>query len=106
MAETRMLTDHDEIREWTAARMGAPVMHPAVPSVGKEEPVLEIAFGQHAYQEQDEGYDRPPTGGNLQIVEWSEWFEEFDRRGLGLVVAEEELGRVDSFHEIVTRGED
>lgn len=106
MAETKTVTDHDEIRTWAAARMGVPAIRPAIPSIGKGAPVLEIVFDQRAYQDQDEGYDRSPTSGDIELVEWGEWFEEFDRRRLALVIADEEPGRLDSFHEIIARARD
>ncbi|MCB1425239.1 MAG: hypothetical protein R3D65_03905 [Zhengella sp.] len=104
MAETRMLTRHGEIRDWAAARAGMPAMVPAVPSAGQMSPVLRIMFDQQAYTEVDEAHDRPQAVGDVEIVEWSEWFDEFDRQNLGLVVAEDQPGQIDSFHELVVRG--
>lgn len=103
MAETRMLTDRDEIRDWAAARSGAPAIRDAMPSVGQGEPLLTLVFDQHAYQDQDQGWDRAPGMGDLQIVEWDDWFKAFEEHQLGLVVGEEVAGRRDSFFEIVRR---
>ena len=103
MPDTRMLTDRDEIRDWAAARAGAPALRPAAPSIASDEPVLRIEFGQHAYQDQDNGADRPPTQGGLELVSWDDWFRIFEERGLALVVAEERPGVIDQFHEIVAR---
>lgn len=100
---TRMLTDHDEIRDWAAARAGAPAISEASPSVGGDDPILSIAFGQIAYQDQDNGADHSTAIGGRELVEWSEWFRLFDERGLGLVVSEDVPGRRDSFYEIVAR---
>ena len=103
MAETRMLTGHDEIRDWAAARMGAPAIRQVSAAIGNNEPFLLIVFDQRAYEDQDQGQDRPTDLGAPEIVEWDEWFEIFDRRDLGLVVAKDVPGVRESFHEIVAR---
>lgn len=100
MAETRTLTDHDEIRDWAAARAGKPVISDPAPGMDEGRPVLRIAFGQHAYRDTDEGADH--IGGN-QIVEWDDWFEEFEKRELALVVSVDVPGQRDEFHEIIRR---
>jgi hypothetical protein len=103
MADTRTLTDHEAIREWAAARMGAPAMRPAEPAIGIDEPVLTLLFDQQAYEDQDRGADRPPTMGDLEMVEWDDWFEVFDRHRLALVVNEDRDGVRENFYEIVVR---
>jgi hypothetical protein len=103
MAETRVITDHQEIREWAAARMGAPAIRPEAPSIGNDDPFLMLVFDQQAYEDQDQGYDRPTDLGRPEIVEWDEWFAEFDKRGLALVVSAEIAGLRESFHEIIAR---
>ncbi|UUP17482.1 hypothetical protein [Nitratireductor thuwali] len=100
MADTKTLTDHDDIRNWAAARAGKPALADPAPGMPGEEPVLLIAFGQQAYMDTDEGAD--PIGG-LQLVEWDEWFRLFDERELALVVSEDVPGQRDEFHEIVRR---
>ncbi|MER9301903.1 hypothetical protein NKI73_03180 [Mesorhizobium sp. M0496] len=97
------LVDHEAIRNWAAARAGFPALVPAEPSIADKEPSLVILFGQHAYQDQDQGADRPPTMGGPEQVEWEEWFEIFDARGLALVVADDRPGVREQFHELVAR---
>lgn len=103
MASTITLTDHEEIRDWAAARMGSPAIAEASPSVGGDDPILSIVFDQASYQDQDRGPDAAVALGGREIVEWDEWFKIFEEKGLALVVTEEEPGRKDSFHEIVAR---
>ena len=103
MAETRLLTGREEIRDWAAARMGAPAIRLASPAIENTEPVMMIVFDQRAYEDQDQGYDRPTDLGAPEIVEWDEWFELFDKRNLALVVAKDVPGVRENFHEIVAR---
>jgi hypothetical protein len=103
MADTRILTGREEIRDWAAARMGFPAIKQPVPSIAADEPVLSLVFDQHAYEDQDQGYDRPQSMGDLQQVEWDEWFDMFEERKLALVVAEEQDGVRENSYEIVAR---
>ncbi|MDN2565360.1 hypothetical protein N1F89_03930 [Aquibium sp. A9E412] len=105
MTETRMLTDHEEIRTWAAARGGAPAVREPHPAHAGDAPTLLLVFGQQAYQDQDVGHDRADTVAGPQLVEWDEWLAIFDRRRLGLVVAAETPGQRYEFHEIVARGD-
>lgn len=99
--ETVTLTDHDEIRNWAAARMGAPAMSDISPEGGMQ-PMLIFVFDQVAYADQDQP-ERPPNAGGVDLVEWDEWFKVFDERELAVVVAEDTPGVRDSFYEIVRR---
>lgn len=101
MAETIELTSHEAIRDWAASRMGAPAIIDASAEAGTQ-PVLRIVFDQIAYQDQDRA-ERPPNAGGFELVEWDEWFSLFDKAQLALMVAPEQPGRKDSFHEIVRR---
>lgn len=101
MAETVTLTNHDEIRDWAAARMGAPAIVDVSASSGTQ-PMLMIAFDQIAYQDQDRA-ERAQTAGGRELVEWSEWFEVFDREDLALVVAADRPGVRDSWHQLTKR---
>jgi hypothetical protein len=101
MADTVMLTDHEAIRDWAAARMGAP----AIVDVSAEsgiQPVLRLVFDQAAYEDQDRP-ERPQNAGGVELVEWGEWFRIFDERQLALIVGKDVPGQRDSFHEIVRR---
>lgn len=101
MTETRALTDHDEIRDWVAARAGIPAMQEADPSVHNAS-VLRLVFGQHAYQDQDQP-ERPGTTGGLDLIDWDEWFTLFDERQLALVVSKEVPGQRNQFHDLIRR---
>lgn len=101
MVDTVMLTDHEAIRDWAAARAGFPAIVDTSPAGGVQ-PMLRLVFGEHVYEDQDRP-DRPPNAGGYDLVEWDEWFKVFDREKLGLVVPKDQPGVRDSFHEIVRR---
>jgi len=103
MVDTVTLTGHEEIRDWAAGRAGFPAIVDVSPAGGTQ-PMLRIVFGQHAYQDQDSA-DRPQNAGGIELVEWDEWLKLFDEQQLALVVARDEPGRRDSFHEIVRRAD-
>lgn len=101
MVDTVLITDHQEIRDWAAARAGFPAVVDISPAGGTQ-PMLRLVFGQHAYEDQDRA-DRPVNAGGYDLVEWDEWFKLFDEHKLALVVAKDIPGVRDSFHEIVRR---
>ncbi|HWK64712.1 MAG TPA: hypothetical protein VNS34_07210 [Rhizobiaceae bacterium] len=101
MARTVTLTDHEEIRDWAAARMGSPAIVDVSAEAGTQ-PMLRIVFDQAAYQDQDRP-ERPPNTGGVELVEWNEWFEIFDKNQLALVVAIDQPGTRENFHEIIRR---
>jgi hypothetical protein len=103
MTETKLLTTRGDIRDWAAARSGIPAIRDAAELVGISEPELMIQFGQHAYEDDDQGADRPDEMGRPRMVEWDEWFDLFEERKLGLVVAVDVPGQRDEFHEIIRR---
>jgi hypothetical protein len=96
----KVLTKHDEIREWAEARAGFPMLED-VPDGTEVRSLLEITFGQHALNaDSNEGPDRP---GGFQLVSWDDWFAEFDRQQLALRVPDEGPGRLDNDFEFVGR---
>ncbi len=101
MAETILLTDHEAIRDWAAARSGFPAIVDVSPAGGTQ-PMVRLVFDQHAYQDQDRA-ERAANAGGYELVEWSEWFKVFDERKLALAVPKDVPGLRDSFHEIVRR---
>jgi len=101
MAETITLTDHDDVRDWAAGRSGFPAVVDVSAQSGTQ-PLLRIVFDQQAYQDVDRA-ERPPNAGGYELVEWSDWFKLFDEQELALVVAREQPGRRDSWHQIVKR---
>lgn len=103
MSDTVTLTDHDAIRDWAAARMGAPVVIDVSPEAGTQA-MLRIVFDQAAYQDQDRA-ERAQNSGGFEFVEWSEWLELFDKAELAMIVAAERPGIRDSWHQFVRRDE-
>lgn len=103
MSDTVTLTDHDSIRDWAAARMGAPVVVDVSPEGGTQA-MLRIVFDQAAYQDQDRA-ERAQNAGGFEFVEWSEWFDLFDKADLAMIVAAERPGIRDSWHQFVRRSE-
>lgn len=103
MVDTVTLTNREAIRDWAAARMGAPAIIDSSPQGGTQ-PVLRIVFDQAAYQDQDRA-ERPQNAGGVEFVEWDEWFDEFERQHLAFVVAKDVPGQREQFHEIVRRAD-
>jgi len=101
VANTVVLTDHQAIRDWAAARAGSPAVIDVSPEPGTQ-PQLRLVFGQIAYSDQDRA-ERPQNAGGLELVEWDEWFELFDKAELALVVNEDRPGIRDSDHDFVRR---
>lgn len=66
--------------------------------------MLRIAFGQHAYADNDQA-DRPVNAGGYELVEWDEWFKLFDELELALVVEAEQAGRREQYHQLVHRSD-
>lgn len=87
--KAKRTTDHDEIRKWAEER-GA---HPARVKT-KQEPegsgILRLDFPRYS------------GGDSLQPIEWDEFFEEFDAKGLALLFQEETAaGEESNFHKFV-----
>jgi hypothetical protein len=101
MADTRTLTNREDIRDWAAARMGAPAIVDVSAESGTQ-PLLRLVFDQAAYQDQDQA-ERPANAGGYEIVEWDEWFKLFDEQSLALIVGNEQPGVRESSHRIVKR---
>ncbi len=101
MADRLVLTDHEAVRDWAAARMGSPAVIDVSPQPGVQ-PQLRIVFDQVAYEDQDRP-ERPPNAGGFELVEWDEWFRLFDAASLALVVPPEQPGVLDSSYELIRR---
>lgn len=101
MTGTVTLTDHEAVRDWAAARMGSPAIVD-VSTEGGTQPMLRLVFDQAAYQDQDRA-ERPANSGGVELVEWSDWFEVFDKQELALVVGEDRPGIRESWHEFIRR---
>jgi hypothetical protein len=90
-ANTRVTTDHEEIRRWAEARGGRPVHVKGTGS--KDDPgILRIDFP-----------DDPPDE-SLEEISWDEWFEKFDERSLAFLYQENTAdGKPSYFNKIVSR---
>ncbi len=104
MTDTVTLTDHEAIRDWAAARIGSPAIVDISPAAGTQ-PMLRIVFDQQAYQDQDMP-ERPVNMGGVELVEWDDWFAEFDKQKLALIVAADQPGIRDSFYQMAARSDD
>lgn len=101
MTDTVTLTDHEAIRDWAAARIGAPAVVDTSPESGTQA-MLRIVFDQAAYQDQDRP-ERAQNAGGYELVEWDEWFKLFDEAQLAVIVAADRPGVRDSWHQIIRR---
>ncbi len=103
MVDTVTLTEHEAIRDWAAARAGFPAIVDVSPAAGVQ-PMLRLVFDQAAYLDNDRA-ERPQNAGGFELVEWDEWFKLFDEQKLALVVARDQPGRREQFHEIIRRAD-
>lgn len=103
MVDTVTLTEHEAIRDWAAARAGYPAIVDVSPAAGVQ-PMLRLVFDQAAYLDTDRA-ERPINAGGVELVEWDEWFKLFDEQKLALVVARDQPGRREQFHELIRRAD-
>ncbi len=90
-AQSRPLTDHDEIRQWAEERDATPS---CVRGTGGGEDVGMIRLDFPGYRGE----------GSLEPIEWDEWFQKFDESGLALLVQERTAGGERSnFNKLVRR---
>jgi hypothetical protein len=88
---TNTTTDHDEIRRWVEEHDGKPAIVKGTQD-GGEGGVLRIDFPGGAGE------------GELQHVDWDEWFRIFDERGLAFLYQDEKASGEDStFFKLVSR---
>ena len=93
MAQAKVTTDHDVIRQWAEARGGRPA---AVRSTQSKEGtgVIRIEFSDAPNAKDD----------NLEEVSWDEFFEKFDELNLALLYQEETAsGQRSNFNKLVGR---
>jgi hypothetical protein len=93
MAETKITTDHDEIRRWAEERGGRPA---AVRRTHrKDDPgIIRIEF-PGARNANDE---------ELEEITWEEFFEKFDEAGLALLYQEKTAsGEKSNFNKLIGR---
>ena len=90
-ASSRVLTDHDEIREWAEDRGARPS---EVKKTHTDDNVGIIRLDFPGYSGED----------SLEEIEWDEWFDKFDENNLALIVQDETAaGEKSNFNKIVSR---
>lgn len=72
--EAQKTRDHKEIRQWTEKRGGRPATVKGTEATGEKAGLLRIAFDDD---------------GDLQTIEWQEFFDKFDEENLVFLYQEE-----------------
>jgi len=92
MSRAQTTTDHDEIRQWIEARGG----HPAAVAATMDEDdagILRVDFD--------------PPDDSLEQMEWDDFFDTFDRKGLAFLYQERtDDGKPSRFFKFVSRDDD
>jgi hypothetical protein len=92
-SKERVLTDHEEILQWAEERGAKPAR---VHGTGGNSDVGIIRLMFPGYSESEED--------SLEEISWDDWFEEFDKRNLALIVQEETAsGTKSNFNKLVSR---
>jgi hypothetical protein len=90
-ASSRVLTDHNEIREWAEQRKAKPAR---VRDTGSGDDVGIIRLDFPGYSGED----------TLEEISWDDWFRKFDESNLALVVQERTAnGELSNFNKLVSR---
>ncbi|MGN8023609.1 hypothetical protein ACTJJ7_23135 [Phyllobacterium sp. 22229] len=96
MSESITLTDHQAIRDWVSARAGSPAIIDTAPEP-EGTPVLRIVFEPEFVAD----VDQPLDAGGLEVVEWDDWFRLFDAQNMVFLIAKDEPGKLDMYHQIL-----
>jgi hypothetical protein len=89
--ETKVTTDHDEIRRWAQERGGKPARVKGTEAGGDDAGILRIDF---------------PGGeeDRLEEISWDEWFQKFDEENLAFLYQDEvKSGDESRFFKLVKR---
>ena len=87
MAEAKITTDHDEIREWAEARGGRP-------AVVRGTEILRLEFPNAPNADDDD----------LEEITWDRFFEKFDEADLALLHQEKTAdGKKSNFNKLIGR---
>jgi hypothetical protein len=88
----RTLVDHDEIRRWAEDRNAAPARVRGTGRSADDVGIIRLDFP---------GYS---GGDSLEHINWDEWFEEFDKKKLALLVQDKTArGQKSNFNKLVSR---
>jgi hypothetical protein len=91
-AKSKVLIDHDEIRRWAEERGAQPARVKGTERNGDDVGIIRLDFP---------GYTGEDT---LEHISWDDWFEEFDKRNLALIVQDKTAGGQQSnFNKLVGR---
>ncbi|QQR39125.1 hypothetical protein [Devosia rhizoryzae] len=97
---SKILTDHAEIRQWTEARGGHPMLMDTPDGTGTRT-LLQLSFGQHALNGTgDEGPDRL-TG--WELASWDDWFAALEEADLAIQVSDDPAGGNEAEFQFVSR---
>lgn len=92
--ESRITTDHEEIKHWVEDHRGTPVKVRGTGSKG-DVGILRIDFPGGAGED------------NLQKIPWDQWFEEFDNKHLAFLYQQHKASGEDStFFKLIHRKEE
>src|SRR5579884_2769373 len=87
----RILTDHDQIRQWAEERKASPA---CVRGTGGGDDVGMIRLDFPGYSGET----------SLEHIEWEEWFRKFDESGLALLVEDTTArGQKSNFNKLIAR---
>ena len=90
-SSARVLTDHDEIRNWAEERGAEPA---CVIGTGGDGDIGMIRLDFPGYSGE----------GSLEPIDWDDWFQKFDERNLALLVQDETArGERSNFNKLVSR---
>ena len=96
----KILTERDDIRQWTEARGGYPMLMDTPDGTGIRT-LLQLTFGQHALNSDGNGGPDRLTG--FHLVSWEEWFAALDEGKLALRVSDDPSGGNENEFEFVSR---
>ncbi len=80
---SKLITSHEDIRSWVAARAGNPAIISVPDGHGGFISRLRLTFGQRQLQESGAGNEQI---GGVELIPWAEWFREFETQNLALRV--------------------
>lgn len=87
----RILTDHDEIKEWAEARKAQPACVKGTEGKGGS-CLLRLDFPGYSGEQ------------SLETIPWDQWFDVFDDRKLALIVEDKMAdGKPGNFNKLVSR---
>jgi hypothetical protein len=90
MSEGQTTTDHNVIRKWVEQRGGVPTSVRGTEKRGDDAGVLRIDF--------------EPADKELKRIDWSEFFDKFEREKLAFLYQDKtKEGKVSRFHKFVAR---